>query len=338
MTKKGFSLVELVIALGIVIIMTGAAALYLGDIYFKSQVAKSLGDMETIANSLLLHDTENGANLFETDLPGYVGTASWYKEKDTLRKLLGNYLAVLPSDPWGNTYKVNAYAGWVKTYASDFKIGGTSKYEKDITTYYLPDDLAVSKVRVQDNNANLKVDTNDTLMVFFTKSVRPNSTTVAVLNENPVASRRLITIGGLAGDDATGWFQYQDFIGSMPNGTETDLATGGPIVGAQYSRPNDSPFTYNIFSRSLNGNLAGIAGADDFLTVWKIGNEVYIPTGVFANGAVGGDNRGMAYVIWESTQGYLSGYKTVGEKNKLYLLKQAGETAKRTVTFRTLLD
>jgi type II secretory pathway pseudopilin PulG len=339
MTKKGFSLVELVIALGIVIIMTGAAALYLGDIYFKSQVAKSLGDMEVIANSLLLHDTENGADMFETELPGYVSSNAWAQEKDSLKSLLGNYLAVLPADPWGNMYKVNAYSGWVKTYASDYKIGGTSKYEKDITQYYLPEDLVVSKVRVQDNNANLVVDTDDTLMVFFTKSVRPNIEDATVNNEDFSSIRTAAGGAIINGAIGVGFFEYQDFIGVQPDGTSTDLGTAALVATAQYSRPNDSSYTFNSFSRKIEGNLENVAAANnDFKTVWKVGNEVYIPTGIYPNGVAGGRDRSKAYCIWESTQGYTTTYKTPGEINKIYLLKQAGPTARRTVLFRTLLD
>lgn len=340
MTKKGFSLVELVIALGIIIIMTGAAALYLGDIYFKSQVAKSLGDMEVIANSLLLHDTENGADLFETELPGFEGTENWYGEKDSLKSLLGNYLAVLPSDPWGNPYKVNAYAGYIRTYAGDYKIGGTSKYEKDISQYYLPEDLAVSKVRIEDANANLLVDTDDVLSVYFTKSVRANITDT---ESGADVRGRTAAAGAIAGATATGYFTGVDFYGVRPDGTElsADPDNGTGLQSLLYSRPEDTPYTDSNYSRKLvvtldNQSSGGAdtydASDDMFKNMWYIGNEVYIPTGGDA-----GNDRSRAYVIWESTQGYKT-YKTTGEINKLYLLKQAPENSKRVVLFKGLID
>jgi|GEM_PF-4877828 len=339
MTKKGFSLVELVIALGIVIIMTGAAALYLGDIFFKSQVAKSLGDMETIANALLLHDTENGSDIFETELPGQESNYTAYLEKDKLTNLLGTYLAVLPDDPWGNTYIVNSYAGWVRTYNSDYKINGTSKYEKDISAYYLPEDLVVSKVRVEDSDLSLAVDTGDTIYIYFTKSVRCNITTAANATDGPPATAlaRTVAGGGLPGSNANGWFDAQDFNGIQPDGTETDQATAASVVDYAYSRPVDSPYTYSDFSKRLVlEDPTGLGDLGQYETVWKIGNYVYIPTGVDTSGTPT-DDRSPAYCIWESTQGYLN-YKTTGEKSKIYLKVQGPETAKRVVLFKDLVD
>lgn len=332
MTKKGFSLVELVIALGIVIIMTGAAALYLGDIFFKSQVAKSLGDMETLANALLLHDTENGASRFETALPGQESNYIAYQDKDKLTNLLGNYLAVLPNDPWGNVYVVNAYAGWIRTYNSDYKINGTSKYEKDISTYYLPEDLVVAKVRVEDNDLSLAVDTGDTVYIYFTKSVRCNvqdANLVVATGSSAAALKRTTAGGGIDGADATGWFEAQDWHGVQPDGTDTDLNRGGAasVADLRYTRPTDTPFTYTDFSRRLVLEQAAGLGADgEYETGWKIGNKVYIPNA-----------KQDAYCIWESTQGYLN-YKTSGEKDKIYLKTQTAETAARTVLFKTIVD
>ncbi|MGM0608053.1 MAG: type II secretion system protein [Candidatus Muiribacteriota bacterium] len=350
-TKKGFSLVELVIALGIIIIMTGAAALYLGDIYFRAQVTKSLSDMETIGKSLLLHDTENGADLFETDLPAEIDGIEEFGDKDNLRNLLGNYLAVLPMDPWGNTYKVNAYAGWISTYAGNYQISGTSKYERSIKYYYLPEDLLVSKVRVEDNNANLVVDTDDTLRVYFTKSIRPNVETANVLNRDEAdltgVDASVSGFGPLAGgDDDEGHFTYQDFVGIRPDGLVTqindlhDEGADNESPNARYSRPDDSPFTYNIFSRVLEGSINALqtGGNDPMLdgemynAVWALGNDVYIPTGVEAD-----EDRSRAYMVWESTQGYLT-YKTPGEINRLYLMQQSPELSSRTVLFMDLVD
>ena len=333
MTKKGFSLVELVIALGIVIIMTGAAALYLGDIFFKSQVAKSLGDMETIANALLLHDTENGASRFETALPGQESDYVAYTDKDKLTNLLGNYLAVLPNDPWGNTYVVNAYAGWIRTYNSDYKINGTSKYEKDISTYYLPEDLVVAKVRVEDNDLSLAVDTGDTVYIYFTKSVRCNvsdaSTVVDADTYSAAALRRTVPGGADTAVNIGAYFEGQDFHGVQPDGTDTDLvvAPAGTSAAHRYTRPLDTPFTYTDFSRRLVlEQAAGLGAAGEYQTGWKIGNKVYIP-----------NTRLKAYCIWESTQGYLN-YKTSGEKDKIYLKSQSTDTAARTVLFKTIVD
>jgi len=361
-TNKGFSLVELVIALGIIIIMTGAAALYLGDIYFRAQVTKSLEDMETIGKALLLHDTENGANLFETELPAFVEVDAAWQEKDTLNNLVGIYLAVLPRDPWGGNYMVNSYAGWIASYAADYKIGGTSKYERDIKYYYLPENLFVTKVRVDDNDDNGSVSAGDSLTVYFSKSLRAyadaagSTATAATRPANAngkfgTGANALSTLQpeipvGTDGAEATGFFDVRDLVVVKPGALapEADIAVLGAAQTGAWSRPNDTPFTYDRFSRELI-HINMLDGVGETADVIEIGDSIVIPTGTTGTAAPwnagqfgAGDNRGQKYMIWESTLGYVTGYKTPGQVSKLFLQTQAPEIAARTVLFKTLVD
>lgn len=179
--RRGFSLLELMIALSILIIMTGAASYYLGDILFKAKVAKAKNDMETIAGAITLNDAENPTQLLDTGLvgtsaTGQIGGANGpsVTERQTISNLVGSYLLTTVNDPWQTSYKVNSYTGYVKTYASDYQIAGTSKYDKDIVTYYLPENLFLAKVRADDMNANTYLDTGDEIILYFSKSVRCN--------------------------------------------------------------------------------------------------------------------------------------------------------------------
>jgi len=176
--RRGFSLLELLIALSIIIIMTGAATLYLGDILFKSKVSKAKNDMETFVTALTLHDAENPSSQLDSGLIG-ASPASRIRstevtERDTLANLVGTYLLALPNDPWGAGYKVNSYMGYVKTYAEDYALSGTSKYDKDIMSFYLPENLFLAKVRADDLNGNTVLDTGDEIQLYFSKSVRCN--------------------------------------------------------------------------------------------------------------------------------------------------------------------
>ncbi|MDD5089685.1 MAG: prepilin-type N-terminal cleavage/methylation domain-containing protein [Candidatus Wallbacteria bacterium] len=185
-TRRGFSLLELLIALSILIIMTGAATLYLGDILFKAKVAKAKNDMETFVTAVTLHDAEVPEDLLDT---GLIGTSAFSRilatsvvEQETLANLVGTYLLALPTDPWQAGYKINAYSGYVKSYASDYALAGTSKYDKDIQSYYLPENLFLAKVRADDLNGNTILDTDDEIVLYFSKSVRCNA------NVNTVAA------------------------------------------------------------------------------------------------------------------------------------------------------
>jgi prepilin-type N-terminal cleavage/methylation domain-containing protein len=178
--RRGFSLLELMIALSILIIMTGAASYYLGDILFKAKIAKVKNDMETISGAVILHDAELPTELIDTGLIGTSatgaigGTFASAVERQTVANLVGTYLLTNPRDPWAIDYKLNSYAGYVKSYASDYAIAGTTKYDKDIVTYYLPENLFLSKVRASDLNDNSVLDTGDEVILYFSKSVRCN--------------------------------------------------------------------------------------------------------------------------------------------------------------------
>jgi hypothetical protein len=177
------------IALSILIIMTGAASYYLGDILFKAKVAKVKNDMETIAGAIVLNDAENPTELLDTGLigtsaTGALGALTPVNERQGINNLVGSYLLTTVYDPWQTSYKVNSYAGYVKSFANDYAVGGTSKYDKDIMTYYLPESLFLAKCRAQDLNGNTFLDTGDEVILYFSKSVRCNVTDTAQANGN----------------------------------------------------------------------------------------------------------------------------------------------------------
>lgn len=217
-TKRGFTLLELLIALSILIIMTGAAALYLGDILYKAKVAKAKGDMETIAGALILQAAEAPTSLLDSGLVGggtrsHIGSGGSgidAPERMNISALVGTYLMAYPQDPWNNDYKVNSYSGYVRTYGYDYKIGGTSKYDKDILNYYLPANLFLSKVRSEDLNDNGYLDTGDELRLYFSKSVRCNVTpgalgaTANAISYNNTTANAFRTPYGYAGVDVMG--------------------------------------------------------------------------------------------------------------------------------------
>lgn len=83
MNKRGFTLLEILIVLGIIsIIMMLVSTIYSG-VQKKSRDTKRIGDLNIIRNSL---------ELFRTD-------SSYYPNSLTTTNFKNNYLKIIPSDP-----------------------------------------------------------------------------------------------------------------------------------------------------------------------------------------------------------------------------------------------
>jgi len=263
--RRAFSLLELLIALSIIIIMTTAATLYLGDIIFKAKVAKASDDMQTIVTAVTLHDAELPAQLIDTGLVGSsaasrVGNSNSpvARERVALGALVGTYLLSTPVDPWQASYKMNSYSGWVKTLAEDYNLGGTSKYALDIVAYYLPESLFLTKVRAKDLNGNTVLDTGDEINLYFSKSVRCNIR--SQVGGGQVASSA-VTYNG------TNWAAYVSPYGIPDVDVHTSYDNGG--VAAEKAKNDGSGYNPTNAALPVAGGAAIHAGG----TTWALGHN-----------------------------------------------------------------
>jgi len=380
-SKKGFSLVELIIALSILIIMTGVAILYLGDVLYKAKVAKAATDIEILIEALTLNDTENPTSILDSGLAGSVSTATLggfsLNERDTLAKLVGSYLLSLPNDPWGANYKVNSYAGWVKSLGENLIFSGTTKYDQDVVGYFLPENLFLAKVRASDLNENAALDSGDEIRLYFSKSVKCNVKSAAA---DPVSIRGgagidttvdgsdasvltetgdfLMPAAGISMAANTAAWDFSDLMAYAPGETTADAClsrsgvtpaevyrgmvtsvntTTAVIRREEYIYQNDGQF-----KRPLDTLYYLSAFSRDLVfTVTNAavtGMHLDIGYDVYIpTGYSGSYNMSKGYAIWESTKGYAS-YKTEAEKSKIYLQVNNPISAKRKLVWKSIVD
>lgn len=204
--RRGFSLIELLIAVTIMLVLAGIAAYFLDDYLHKSKVAKVTQDLDLFASALNTRDalespifsnynysgsTANtvGYSWFHAFVVQY--NASWASfggasdawndySNNSLKSLLGKYLKTVPVDPWGAPYLLNTSAGYIASMGSDNKtcIGGAivgiteTGREKDIVQYYLGGPIKLVDVIVYDFNANFKIDNNEFIDFVFNKDIQ----------------------------------------------------------------------------------------------------------------------------------------------------------------------
>jgi len=378
-SKKGFSLVELIIALSILIIMTGVAILYLGDVLYKAKVAKAATDIEILIEALTLNDAENPTDILDSGFPGAVAgstiSGDSVTERDTLAKLVGIYLLSLPNDPWGNGYRVNSYAGWVKSLGEDLNLSGTTKYDRDVAGYFLPENLFLAKVRAEDLNDNAVLDTGDEVRMYFSKSVRCNAK-LAAAHVNTIKGTPQLdssvdnSDSSVAGEGSeivqtafttlTGTFDYRDIMAFGPGQTRAYAAhSRGGVTPADLLKAgvtanvtqNTSLNTPANTANQKNGEFVRPTDSLYFLScftrdlIFTVSNAavtgMHLDIGydvyIPSGYTTEGYNYKYAYTIWESTKGYAS-YKTTSEKAKIYLQTQNPNSARRTLVWKSIVD
>jgi|GEM_PF-3804972 len=204
--RKGFSLIELLVAVTIMLLLVGIAAFYLEDYIYKSKVAKAYQDLDMFRSALNLRDSvESSAfsnyNYANNDSDVYY--YAWHTDKvasndanwgtfggateawsnyaaNSLSGLIGTYLKNVPKDPWGMPYVLNTSAGYIASLGTDMKtgIGGNTAgiteagREKDLVSYYLGDKLILTDVVVYDKNNDGSIQTNEYIDFTFNKDVQ----------------------------------------------------------------------------------------------------------------------------------------------------------------------
>lgn len=128
--RKGFSLIELLIVVAIIAALVGVAVPFFQDNLQQAQQTKAKQDIDTIRNSISLHDAQNRP---------LTGTS--------FAPLLGRYLQEIPKDPWGNDYMLDASVGIVISYGADSVAGGTGG-DLDISMRY-KSDLAIQRAQLK---------------------------------------------------------------------------------------------------------------------------------------------------------------------------------------------
>jgi len=259
--KGGFSLIELLIAVTIMLLIVGIAAFFLEDYLYKSKAAKALQDLDIFASALQLRNSVEPAVFsaynYNSQVQGQTVFFSWYPiaiagwgagwaasggatsvwsdySANSLNALIGSYLASVPKDPWGMPYVLNTSAGYIASMGSDLNtcIGGNSNgitesgREKDLVRYYLGDKLVMTSIAVTDVDNSNTVSGGDYMDITFNKDVQ---WTGAAINLTPAT--------GLATSD----FQIADYeTGPWPGTFPLAVDFGATVNGGNMIRLKDN--------------------------------------------------------------------------------------------------
>lgn len=204
--RKGFSLIELLITVTIMLLLVGVAAFYLEDYVYKSKVSKAQQDLDMFRSAINLKDAVEATpfrtyNYADESLNAYFynwntalvanfnadwgtfggATAAWsnYATK-SLSDLIGTYLKNVPKDPWGMPYVVNTAAGYVASMGADMKTSTSGSTDgitevgrgKDIVSYYLGDKFVLVDVAVYDKNGDGSIQAGEYVDFKFNKDVQ----------------------------------------------------------------------------------------------------------------------------------------------------------------------
>ena len=103
--KSGFSLVELLVAVSIMLVLAGVVALNLAKDPGRARVARAKSDIATLKTALRLYQSDNFTLPTQRQgLEALVARPASEPVPKNWRE--GGYIdsAVLPKDPWGNDY------------------------------------------------------------------------------------------------------------------------------------------------------------------------------------------------------------------------------------------
>lgn len=131
--QSGFSLVELLVAVSIMVVLAGVVALNLVKEPGKARVARAMSDIATLKTALRLYQSDNYVLPTQRQgLEALVAPPATEPRPKNWRE--GGYLdsSVLPKDPWKNDYLYfvpgrNREAFEVVSYGADGQPGGADE-------------------------------------------------------------------------------------------------------------------------------------------------------------------------------------------------------------------
>lgn len=163
MTKKAFTLIELLIVIAIISILAGSAIPYIQDYVDDARIAKARADLNELTNALIRYEMERG-----------------YYDEGSQANLVGTYLQSTLVDPWGAAYKIHPNSSTI--YSSG---GGNAA----IIRSFRPTMRLVS-VKWYDKDNDGKMSATDLIKFRFTRPVLGTTLVNSGLKDG------VITIGG----------------------------------------------------------------------------------------------------------------------------------------------
>jgi general secretion pathway protein G len=207
MTRRGFSLIELLIVVAIIAALVGVAVPFFQDNLSDAQKTKARQDLDVIRSAINLHDAQNRP---------LIGSS--------LAPLKGRYLQEVPKDPWGNEYLLDADIGLLMCFGGDAQ-GGGEGIDQDLYFRYKPD-LAIKRVQYDGTWGTAKPDAQ--VIVTMTKPFVMGSANADLCGQQLQLLRDLRVQGGAI--DTLGFplpFRGGTSINTSGVGTKPNWNPGG---------------------------------------------------------------------------------------------------------------
>lgn len=161
MTKRGFSLIELLVVVAIITVLVGVATPYYSDYVRESRLTKARQDLAILKQAVLVYNSQN-----ELPYMGLIATGTTsrptFGERD-FDGLQGRYLGNIPVDPWDRNYKLDPYGSFVYSEGPD-----PTTTRDHIRDYYVRD-LALVRIEWEDLTNTRTIEEGDLLYFHFNK-------------------------------------------------------------------------------------------------------------------------------------------------------------------------
>lgn len=294
--RKGFSLIELLITIAVMLVLVGVAAFFLEDYVHKSKVAKATQDLDMFRSALNIYDSIEpkvfSAYLYTaadattpanfgfnwntliastSDAWSTIGGATtlgdWVDTQyNSLGILVGTYLKDFPLDPWGNAYKVNTSAGYVMSFGADgttSDLGATTR-NKDIVQYYLSKNPVLVDAVIRDKDGSGTVTAGDFLDLKFSKDIYSSNLALADVS---ILTNGAEAVNGataspneavrLPGDNRTVRFVLATAGSLVVDGSNAENSSKIVITAASLTKIQDSDPYYTTNSKAGKVALSG---------------------------------------------------------------------------------
>jgi type II secretion system protein G len=163
--KKGFTLLELLVVVTIIVILTGAALPYVQQYVDDSRYSKAKADLDLLKTALALYETKRD----EPYSPDPSALLTNGGATSTAKLINRGYLTKNPVDPWGAPYDIFGASGTVVCRGPD----GRATTADDIEVPFQPP-LSCTGAFWLDVQQDSLVNAGDQLVMRFTRAIKSN--------------------------------------------------------------------------------------------------------------------------------------------------------------------